>query len=182
MTSFEHLSAAVPDDGTRSAARRDAAVSRLYDEHWLGLVRLAALMLDDVAAAEDVVQDAYTELYRRWDRLDHHDELVGYLRSTVLNRSRSVLRRRKVSRRRPPPDERPAGSAEVLALDAETRAEVRRVLAGLPVRTREVLVLRYWLDLPYAEIARLLGIGESTARATASRGVAALTEKLRSLR
>jgi RNA polymerase sigma factor (sigma-70 family) len=64
----------------------------------------------------------------------------------------------------------------------EERREVQRALRKLPTRTREVLVLRYYLDLPHAEIAQTLGISESTARATASRGLAILTEHLKDAR
>ena len=64
----------------------------------------------------------------------------------------------------------------------EDRLQVRQALQPLPRRTREVLVLRYYLDLPFAEIAQTLGISESSARSTSSRGIAILTEKLKELR
>jgi RNA polymerase sigma-70 factor (sigma-E family) len=165
---------AVSDDGP-------AAVSELYRQHWVGLVRLAVLVVDDRQSAEDVVQEAFTELYRRWP-LNDADKALSYLRSTVLNRSRSVLRRRKVARLYTPPAELPNGSAESDAVLGEDRREVQRALRALPTRSREVLVLRYYLDLPHAEIAQILGISESTARATASRGLVILTQKLKELR
>ncbi|TWD82876.1 RNA polymerase sigma-70 factor (sigma-E family) [Kribbella amoyensis] len=160
----------VPDD-------RTAAVARLYREHWLGLVRLAVLIVDDRPSAEDVVQEAFTELYRRWPLKDD-TKALQYLRSTVLNRSRSVLRRRRVARLYLPPAVRPDESAESAAELSENRREVQLALRSVPLRTREVLVLRYYLDLSHAEIARLLGISESGARSTASRGLAILTRKL----
>ncbi|MBP2356469.1 RNA polymerase sigma-70 factor (sigma-E family) [Kribbella aluminosa] len=158
-----------------------AAVSALYQRHWAGLVRLAVLMVDERQAAEDVVQEAFAELYRRWP-LRGPDATLAYLRTSVLNRSRSVLRRRKVARLYIPPRQAPNASAESAAVLSEERSQVQRALQALPRRTREVLVLRYYLDLPFAEIAQILGIGESSARGTSSRGLAILTERLKELR
>ncbi|WP_433169658.1 SigE family RNA polymerase sigma factor [Kribbella sp. CA-247076] len=170
-------------DPLRVPAQDDArtAVSELYQRHWAGLVRLAVLVMDDRQAAEDVVQEAYADLYRHWPLRDA-GKALGYLRTAVLNRSRSVLRRRKVARLYTPPHEAPNVSAEVSAVLGEDRLEVRQALQALPVRTRAVLVLRYYLDLPFAEIAELLGIGESSARSTCSRGIAILTDRLKELR
>ncbi|MEJ1110706.1 MULTISPECIES: SigE family RNA polymerase sigma factor [unclassified Kribbella] len=158
-----------------------AAVSELYQQHWVGLIRLAVLVMDDRQAAEDVVQEAFADLYRHWP-LRESDKALGYLRTAVLNRSRSVLRRRKVARLYIPPQEEPQDSAESSAVLGEDRLQVRRALRALPTRTRAVLVLRYYLDLPYAEIAETLGISESTARSTSSRGIAVLTQKLKEVR
>lgn len=133
-------------------------------------------MLGDRPAAEDVVQEAFAGLHRRWGHLSDQSRARFYLRSSVLNGCRTVLRRR------PPSgleliDERvlPAGaSAEASALAGEERRVVMRAVRGLPERQREVLVLRFYLDAPDAEIARLMGIGESTVRSTAHRALAAL--------
>ncbi|GAA1118755.1 SigE family RNA polymerase sigma factor [Kribbella jejuensis] len=157
------------------------AVSALYQQHWVGLLRLAVLMVDDRQAAEDVVQEAFAELYRHWP-LRASDAALTYLRTAVLNRSRSVLRRRKVARLYIPPHQAPNASAESDAVLGEERSQVQQALHALPRRTREVLVLRYYLDLPFAEIAQTLGISESSARATSSRGLAVLTERLKELR
>jgi RNA polymerase sigma-70 factor (sigma-E family) len=156
-------------------------VSALHQQHWAGLVRLAVLVMNDRQAAEDVVQEAFADLYRHWP-LREPGKALGYLRTAVLNRSRSVLRRRKVARLYNPPHEAPNVSAESSAVLGEDRLQVRQALRALPTRTRAVLVLRYYLDLPFAEIAETLGISESTARATASRGLAVLTQKLEEVR
>ena len=66
-----------------------AAVSALYAQHALGLTRLAHVMLDDRAAAEDVVQDAFCGLYRHWSNLTDPAKAQAYLRSAVLNGSRA---------------------------------------------------------------------------------------------
>jgi RNA polymerase sigma-70 factor (sigma-E family) len=157
------------------------AVSALYGREWRGLVRLAVLVIDDRQTAEDIVQEAFAQLYRRWPLRDS-DKALGYLRSAVLNASRSALRRRRVARLYIPPPQAPQVSAESTAVLGEERLQVRRALQELATRPREVLVLRYYLDLPFDEIAEILGISASTARATASRGLTALTKKLEELR
>jgi DNA-directed RNA polymerase specialized sigma24 family protein len=68
-------------------------VTALYHEHALGLTRLAHVMLGDRAAAEDVVQEAFTGLFRRWMFIDDTDKAPAYLRSAVLNGCRTVARR-----------------------------------------------------------------------------------------
>jgi len=69
-------------------------VAALYAEHALGLLRLAVIMLGDQQAAEDVVQDAFLGLYRRWSALRSTDRAQAYVRSAVFNGCRSVLRQR----------------------------------------------------------------------------------------
>jgi RNA polymerase sigma-70 factor (sigma-E family) len=160
----------------------DHRVAELYHQHWVGLVRFAVLLLDDHAAAEDTVQESFGDLLRGWDRLNDKDKALAYLRKAVLNRSRSALRRRRTARLHVPEDAQPEGSAEQVAVLREDHAEVHRAVSALPTRMREVLVLRYYLDLPFAEIAQTLGIGESSARAAATRGIAALNRQLKDLR
>ena len=152
----------------------DAAVTALYQAHALGLIRLAYLMLGDASAAEDVVQEAFTGLYRRWAHLSDPAKALPYIRSSILNACRTQLRRLG----QPPPGAGqlppPAISAEAAALSGEDRRAVLSALRRLPDRQREVLVLRYYLDLPEAEIAGAMGIGPSTVRSTAHRALAAL--------
>ena len=166
--------AAVHPGQPASAGAADAAVTALYQAHALGLIRLAYLMLGDASAAEDVVQEAFTGLYRRWAHLSDPAKALPYVRSSVLNACRTQLRR--LGQRPPgagqlPP---PAISAEAAALSGEDRRAVLSALRRLPDRQREVLVLRYYLDLPEAEIAAAMGIGPSTVRSTAHRALAAL--------
>jgi RNA polymerase sigma factor (sigma-70 family) len=158
-----------------------AAVSELYRLHWAGLVRLAVLVMDDWQAAEDVVQEAFANLYPHWP-LRESAAALGYLRTAVLNGSRGVLRRRRVARLYIQPHETPNPSAESSAVVGEDRLQVRHALRTLSTRAREVLVLRYYLDLSFAEISQTLGISESAARSTSSRALANLTQKLEELR
>jgi len=155
----------------------DTALEQLYAAHYAGLVRLAVLLLRDQALAEDVVQDSFVAMHRRWDRVDA-GKAPAYLRQTVVNRSRSALRHRAVAARHRPdrlPDGAPADEA---VLRDERRARVLDALAGLPTRQREVLVLRYYLDLPEADIASTLGISRGAVKTHASRGAAALRRTL----
>jgi len=182
------ISAGQARDKGGSSRSRDvtAIVSALYAEHALGLIRLAQVMLGDRAAAEDVVHDAFYGLCRRWAYLTDPAKAQAYLRSSVLNGCRSALRRQIRQ-----PDIAIVGSDALGALSAlsalsadapllarEDRRAVMAALRRLPDRQREALVLRYYLELPDAEIARAMGIGESTVRSTAHRGLAALERML----
>jgi RNA polymerase sigma factor (sigma-70 family) len=155
-----------------------AIVSGLYAEHALGLTRLAQVMLSDRAAAEDVVHDAFCGLCRHWDHLADAGKAQAYLRSAVLNGCRSVLRRQarkpEVAALSPHALSADALSADAPLLASEDRRAVMSALRLLPDRQREALVLRYYLELPDAEIARAMGIGVSTVRSTAHRGLHAL--------
>jgi RNA polymerase sigma-70 factor (sigma-E family) len=150
----------------------------LYEAQRLGMVRLAAFLVGDPHVAEDVVQDAFTGLHAHWHRLRDEQSAVGYLRRSVVNASRSVLRRRRTARTYvwPAAGEEPGADAGVLAADEHRR--LRQALFRLPRRQREVLVLRYWADLSEAEIADTLGISTGTVKSTASRAVQALDNAL----
>ncbi|NXY93323.1 SigE family RNA polymerase sigma factor [Streptomyces sp. BR123] len=150
-------------------------VSELYHAHRLPMVRLALLLVDDPATAEDVVQDAFTALYRRHgEDIAEVDNALGYLRTAVVNTSRSVLRRRRTARAWTPPPARDLPSAEEHVVLDEAHREVLAALARLTPRRRQVLVLRYWADLSEAEIATTLGISRGAVKSNASRALDAL--------
>jgi RNA polymerase sigma-70 factor (sigma-E family) len=157
---------------------RAAAVTALYAEHALGLTRLAYIMLGSQAAAEDVVQDAFCGLYRRWPHLSDQAKALGYARSSVLNGCRSVLRRR-VTLELDEAGDMSTGSAESALLTEEARREVLDALRRLPDRQREVLTLRFFLDLADKEIAAAMGIGAGTVRSASHRGLASLRRALK---
>ncbi|MGI5479036.1 RNA polymerase sigma factor [Streptomyces lavendofoliae] len=159
------------------AAPRPPAVTvtDLYHAHRLGMVRLAVLLVDDLATAEDVVQDAFTALYRRHgEHVTEVDNALGYLRTAVVNTSRSVLRRRRTARAWTPPAPADVPSAEEHVVLDEAHREVLAALGRLTPRRRQVLVLRYWADLSEAEIARTLGISRGAVKSNASRALDAL--------
>lgn len=159
----------------------DAAVSDLYARHRIGLTRLALLLVDDEQSAQDVVQEAFAGLYRRWSKIRPADPTVAenYLRSSVLNLSRSVLRRRRTARGYTPDHTPDARSAESLALLRVEHQAVLRALARVAPRQREVLVLRYWAGLSEAEIAAETGLSAGGVKSTASRGLVALEKQLK---
>jgi RNA polymerase sigma-70 factor (sigma-E family) len=150
-----------------------AALTLLYQAHALSLTRLAHVMLGDRAAAEDVVQDAFIGLQRNWHRLSDPAKAPQYLRSSVLNGCRTVLRRDRRRSTEAAPDGLVV-SAEASALAGEEQRQVMQAIRGLPHRQREVLILRFYLDEPEAEIAALMGIRPSTVRSTTHRALAAL--------
>lgn len=164
-----------PLDGQADAT---GAVTALYEAHALGLVRLAYVMLGNRASAEDVVQDAFCGLYRRWGQLADSGRALQYVRSSVLNGCRTVLRQRR-PRDIPTMSEALATSAEAAVLTMEEHREVMRALRQLPDRQREALVLRFYLDEPEAEIARVMSIRPSTVRSTTHRALNALGRLLR---
>jgi RNA polymerase sigma-70 factor (sigma-E family) len=168
-----------------SAARlswdADEAVEQLYATQYRMLVRLAVLLVRDQETAEEVVQDAFVAMHGRWSSLAEPDKALAYLRQTVVNRSRSVLRHRTVRDRHQPQPPPPLPGADDDALRAERRRTVLDALQQLPRRQREVLALRYYADLDEASIADHLGISRGAVKSHASRGSAALRTLLEGL-
>jgi RNA polymerase sigma-70 factor (sigma-E family) len=158
----------------------DDAVEELYAAHYRSLVRLAVLLLRDQAAAEDVVQDSFVAMHDRWRRLREPDRALAYLRQTVVNRSRSALRHRGVEQRYAPVLATDVRGATADHAEAGVhRDAVLGALQQLPTRQREVLVLRYYVDLDEAAIADALGISRGAVKSHASRGAATLRTLLR---
>jgi RNA polymerase sigma-70 factor (sigma-E family) len=154
----------------------DEAVTHLFASHYRPLVRLAALLLRDGGAAEEIAQDAFVALHQRWSRLREADKAVAYLRASVVNRARSAIRHRGVVdrflRRQTAMATMP--SAESGALLAETHAELLAAVATLPTRQREALVLRYYGELTEAETAEAMGVSPGAVKSHTSRALAAL--------
>jgi RNA polymerase sigma-70 factor (sigma-E family) len=162
-----------------AVAEPSVDIHALYTAHWRYLVRLAVLLVDDVASAEDVVQDAFIALHRRAGALRDPDAALAYLRTSVLNLSRSVLRRRQVARKHlrvAEPEATAPADHDVLLRD-EHRAALAAV-RRLPRHQREVLILRYWSGLSERDIARALGISPGSVKSAASRGMATLQRVL----
>ena len=157
----------------------DTAVEELYAAHYRRLVRLSVLLVRDVETAEEVVQDSFVAMHGKWRTLRDPDKGLAYLRQTVVNRSRSVLRHRGVQARYTPPVPPDQLGADEDALLLERRAHVLGAIRELPDRQREVLALRYYLDLSEAEIADTLGISRGAVKSHASRGVSALRHLLK---
>lgn len=165
-----------PDGSRRHGAPLDAdtALRVLYAAHWGQLVRLATLLLGSTSAAEEVVQEAFVAVYRRWHRLEDPHAAGAYLRTSVVNGCRSAHRHRQVEVRHRQPAAPPSAGPDEHALQREDDAAVMSALRRLPARQQEVLVLRYYLDASEAEIADLAGISRGSVKTHAHRGLAAL--------
>jgi RNA polymerase sigma-70 factor (sigma-E family) len=166
-------------DSAGFPAETPLTLEDLYKTHRMRLVRLAILLVDEPATAEDVVQEAFTGLHRHWGNLRDSQAAVGYLRTAVVNGSRSVLRRRKTAREYTPPHQVNARSAESLAMLSAEHQGVVAALSALPPRQREVLVLRYYGGLSEAEIAEAAGISKGTVKSTASRALETLQKAMK---
>jgi RNA polymerase sigma-70 factor (sigma-E family) len=145
----------------------------LYVGHYEQLLRMAVLLVGDMAAAEDVVQEAFIRVHHALDCRPVHSPLA-YLRQTVVNLARSELRRRLIRLRHAPRPAPPAASAEEGACASISRQEVIRALRRIPARQREAVVLRYWADLPEAEIADLMGVSTGAVKSYISRAIGKL--------
>jgi DNA-directed RNA polymerase specialized sigma24 family protein len=161
----------------RDASAEDAshAVAALYQLHYPALVRLAALLVPDLATAEDIVQDAFAAVHGRWHVQPDADAALAYLRWSVVHRSRSV-----------PPLGEPAagtgepteGTGEPAAGTGEPGSAVMSALRALSPRQREVVVLRYFADLSEAEIAAATGMSMAAVRDHAAQAMSSLQAEL----
>ncbi|MEU6345969.1 SigE family RNA polymerase sigma factor [Streptomyces sp. NPDC046977] len=161
------------DDATSAGTTVDH-LTETYRAHYRSLLGLAALLLDDTASCEDVVQEAFIRVHSARKRVREPEKTLAYLRQTVVNLSRSALRRRILGLRllsKPMPD---MASAEEGAYAILERDELKAALRTLQRRQREVLVLRYFADMTEAQVAETLGISIGSVKAYGSRGIAAL--------
>lgn len=159
-------------------------LAAMHREHYRSLVKLASLLIDDRSTCEEVVQDAFIAVFRSPTRLRDESRLPAYLRSAVLNGARSHLRKRQVRTRLRSVDApiTEVTSAEAGALLADEKRAVVEALRSLPDRQRDVLVLRFYLDLSESEIANTLGIGAGTVKTHTRRGLDALARQLETQR
>ena len=164
-------------------AEREAAIARVFDQSHTRLVRLAVL-LGAGPDAEDIVAEAFCQLYRRWPKLRSPDAAPAYVRGAVVNLVRMRLRHLQVVRRHDDRALRPSDtvSAESVALDREDQRAVVNALEELAPRQREAIVLRYWMDLKEAEIAAAMGISCGAVKSHTARAMAALTRAVGGVR
>jgi RNA polymerase sigma factor (sigma-70 family) len=171
------------------------SLSEAFRSHRAELVRLAAFILSDRGAGEDVVQDVFVRLCQRHQATGYRvtgsqptdgrvvdGDVLPYLRAAVVNGCRTTLRRRRLIRRHAEDDSPcPPLTAEEAAMLSADRTRVLVALAALPPRRRAVLVLRFYLELSEAEIAATLGISPGTVKSTAARALAALADALKEM-
>ena len=174
----EPLTDASPDADARQR------ITALFEAHALGLVKFAKVMLGDQSVAEDVVQDAFVGLYRKWASLHDRDKALGYLRASVLNGCRTAARGRN---RRDHALQLAGGaddivSAEESALVGEANRQVLAALRTLPARQREAVVLRHYLGLTEEQTAQAMKITRGTVKSATSRGLSNLARMLEGAR
>jgi RNA polymerase sigma-70 factor (sigma-E family) len=151
----------------------DRAVTVLYGDHYRSLVRMAALLVGDVATAERVVQDSFVTMHSAWRRLRDSDSARAYLYRCVVNRSRSALRHQRGTgrnRAKPVPGMRSTAREAPLLLEFA----MIRALRALPLRQREALVLIYCGDLTEAQAASAMGIRPGAVKSHMSQAIEAL--------
>ena len=164
---------------TGDQARRTESsplLDRLYASNIDSAVRLAYLMTGDREKAQDIAHDAFVKIAGRFHDLRHRDAFPAYLRSTVLNLSRSYFRHLRVQR-----DylKKESGvQAESPVVDVETRDEMWRALQKLPHRRRAAVVLRYYEDLTEHQTADVLGCSVPAVKALVSRGLETLRAEI----
>ena len=161
--------------GSGGPAGADRAVTALYLTHYRPLVRMAALLVQDLATAEEIVQDSFVAVHAAWRRLPDADHALSYLRRSVVDRSRSALRQHMVVDKLAP--DLPSGHGET-SMQVERSAFIS-ALWTLPARQREVVVLRYIADLPVTQVASATGISEGAVKVHAARAMSALRAELR---
>lgn len=165
------------------AATRDAVFTRLFEEDYANLVRLAALLgADD---PENIVAEAFYQSYRRWHDLREINAVKSYLKSVVCNLIRMRIRHLRVERKylESTASQRDAAgqgglSAESLALLEDDERCLLAALRQLPPRQREALVLRNWLNLSEGQMASIMGISPGSVKTHLARGLAALTKAM----
>ncbi len=167
MTSDHVASGHTPSGGAAPNLTTASDLATLYLRQREAMVRLARLLTGSMVVAEEIVQEAFLRMHQQRTPPENP---AGYLRTTVANISRSHLRRVRLERRQPAPDR---GTFDDPVID-ETWVAVRR----LPFRQRAVLALRFYEDLPEAEIARLLGCRLGTVKSSLHRGLAKLRDEL----
>lgn len=151
-----------PDPATDD---RVALLDALYRVEYAGMVRLAYTLLGSTTEAEEIVQDSFVEVHRRWPELLKPG---AYLRCTVVSRCRSALRRRKM--RPAPPIEEPSVSASA--------GELWDVLSRLSDEQRMAVVLRYYGGHTASDIGAMLEMPAATVRSHLRRGLATLKKEL----
>ena len=140
---------------------------KVYETALPRLVRLAHLITGSNSVAEDVVHDVFVAAYRKWERID---DPHAYLYRAVVNRSRSVLRRRVL-------ESKHESNSSTTELPPELD-EVWIALARIPAKRRTALVLRYYADLPVEAIAEIMGVRPATVRSLIHRGYASMRKEL----
>lgn len=154
-------------DDTEAGRTRPTSFESFYESTYPAMVKLAWALVDTREAAEEAVQDAFASMYRRFESLDNPR---AYLRTSVVNGCRNVLRRRAVVRRHVPTD--------VPAATDDVYDHLFDVIRRLPARHRAVVVLTYQEGLGIDDVAQALGIAPGTVKSRLSRAKEQLRKEI----
>lgn len=165
----------VEQDRVESRPPRDEAVAALYHRHRVDLVRLAVGLTGDRDEAEEIVQDAFAALLRRWSALRDVNAAPGYLHAAVVNGARARWRRRRVRDLGNAVLRRASQPAEP---DVVEQSVVLAAIAQLPLRKRACVLLRYYADLSEHETAAVLGVSVGTVKSQTAKALGRLAEIL----
>ncbi|WP_119726459.1 SigE family RNA polymerase sigma factor [Thermomonospora amylolytica] len=138
------------------------------------LLRAAVQLTGDRGEAEDLLQAALVKTYLAWERINDRGSVDGYVRRAMVNTQISWWRRRKLEVY--PTDVLPDRPVDDHTRRSEMHDALGRALDRLPRRQRVAVVLRYYEDMPEAEIAEVLGVSIGTVKSTVSRAVAKLRD------
>lgn len=164
----------------REEDSRESALSLLFEEQYPSMLRLAALLgADD---PENIVAEAFYQIYRKWRKIRSAESAESYLRSVVCNLTRMRIRHLQVARKNVETRVEFVASAESSALLRDDQYALIGALRRLPARQREALVLRHWMGLKEAEIAETMGISTGSVKTHTSRGLATLTQAMEARR
>lgn len=154
-----------------------AAFERLVEPLYEKAFQLAAAMLDDRAQAEDAVQEALILAWRKLDRFRYGEDIRPWLMTLVANQCRETRRRRWWSVRKvaDPPEQAHESESDRVVADADLHS----ALQTLSERDRLILILRYFFDLPYEEVAQIARVSPDAARKASARALARLRDRLR---
>jgi RNA polymerase sigma-70 factor (sigma-E family) len=162
---------------TGTKAVGDHSMAALFERHAPSALRLAYLLTGDRQVAEDLVQDAFVKMFRRWRDLRDPGAFDAYLKKTVVNLARSGFRRKRLERAHLERERRVAPVQQVSGI--EDREQLLNALAKLPPRQRAAVVLRHLEDLSEQQTAHVLDCSVSAVKSASSRGIAKLREELR---
>jgi len=149
---------------------RDEAIALLWHQHYSGLVRLAVGLTGDVGAAEEIVQDAFAALIRRWGSIRDPSATHAYLLRVVINGARGRWRRRWRGQ--------DSAHESVIEVDVDARLDVLAAMARLPYGKRACLLLRFYADLSQAQVAEILGVSVGTVKSQTAKGLRELAAVL----
>ncbi len=156
----------------RDARDADQAMTTLYQTHYRPLVRLAALLVGDLATAEEIVQDSFAAVHERWRALPDTEAALAYLRRWVIRQCRAAARLS-------PAEGTPGAGRESGTSLPWPGSPVVAALRALPACQREVMVLRYFAELSEPEIASATGMSPAAIRSHAAQAMSSLHARLR---